>query len=56
MRDVSKQYGVLIENMGLANRATFLVDMEGKIVHIEEGSAAINPEGALMACQRVKKK
>jgi alkyl hydroperoxide reductase subunit AhpC len=56
MRDVSKTYGILIENMGIANRATFLVDMDGKIVHIEEGSSAINPEGALMACQRVKKK
>ncbi len=56
MRDVSKTYGVLIENMGISNRATFLVDMDGKIVHIEEGSSAINPEGALMACQRVKKK
>lgn len=56
MRDVSKTYGILIENMGIANRATFLVDMDGKIVHIEEGSSAINPEGALMACQRAKKK
>ena len=56
MRDVSKKYGILIEAMGVSNRSTFLVDMEGKIVHIEEGSSALNPEGALMACQRVKKK
>ncbi len=55
MRDVSKKYGVLIEAMGIANRATFLVDMEGKIVHIEEGNGAINPEGALLACERLKK-
>jgi peroxiredoxin len=56
MRNVSKTYGTLIEAVGISNRATFLVDMEGKIVHIEEGSSAINPEGALMACERIKKK
>ena len=55
MRDVSKTYGILIETMGLASRATFIVDMEGKIVHIEEGGSAISPEGALLACKRTKK-
>jgi hypothetical protein len=30
--------------------------MDGKIAHIEEGSAAINPEAALTACQRTRKK
>ena len=55
-RGTAKNYGILIESAGVANRATFLVDMEGKIAHIEEGSAAINPEAALTACQRTKKK
>ena len=31
MRKVSEQYGILIPQMGLANRATFVVDIDGKI-------------------------
>lgn len=56
MRTVSKEYGVLIENMGLANRATFVIDMDGKIVQIEEGKAALDPTGAETACKRIKRK
>ncbi len=55
-RSVSKSYGVLMEDRGIANRATFLVDMEGKIAYIEEGSSAVDVSGAEMACSRVKKK
>jgi peroxiredoxin len=55
MRDVSKSYGVLIENMGIANRSTFVIDMDGKITHIEEGRTAIDPTGAETACSRLKK-
>jgi peroxiredoxin len=52
-REVARSYGVLIAERGLANRATFVVDLEGKIAHIEEGSAAIDPTGAETACKRV---
>ena len=52
-RDVARDYGVLIAERGFANRATFVLDREGKIVHIEEGSAAIDPTGAETACRRV---
>jgi peroxiredoxin len=45
-----------MEDRGIANRATFVVDMEGKIAHIEEGSSAIDISGAEMACSRIKKK
>jgi peroxiredoxin len=55
-RKVSESYGVLIKDAGIANRATFVIDAEGKIQHIEEGSAAINPEGAALACSRIRKK
>lgn len=55
-RATAKSYGILIETSGVANRATFLVDMDGKIAHIEEGKTAVDPEGALTACQRTKKK
>lgn len=54
-REVSKSYGVLMPERGLANRATFVIDKEGKIQHIEEGSAAVDITGAAMACSRLKK-
>ncbi len=56
MRKVSEQYGVLIPTMGLANRATFVVDTDGKITSIEEGSSALDPAGAETACSRVAHK
>jgi mycoredoxin-dependent peroxiredoxin len=54
-RKVAKTYGVLMEPRGLANRATFVVDKEGKITFIEEGSAAVDISGAATACSRLKK-
>jgi peroxiredoxin len=50
-RAVSKAYGVLLD-AGMANRATFVIDKEGKIVNIEEGNTAIDPTGAETACSR----
>ena len=53
-RQVAKDYGVLMPEIGIANRATFVIDKEGKIQHIEEGSGAIDPSGAETACKRLK--
>lgn len=55
-RKVSAEYGVLIPDRGVANRTTFVVDKEGKIQHIEEGSAAVDVSGAATACARLKGK
>jgi peroxiredoxin len=55
-RAVSKAYGVLIEAAGMANRSTFVVDKEGKIVYIEQGNTAIDPSGAETACSRTAHK
>jgi len=55
-RQVAKTYGVLLENIGVANRSTFVVDREGKIQHIEEGNSAIDPTGAETACSRLAHK
>ena len=55
-REVSTAYGVLIPAAGVANRATFVVDKEGKIAYIEEGSSAIDPTGAETACSRTAHK
>ena len=54
-RQVSKEYGILIADRGIANRATFVIDKEGKIQHIEEGSSAISIDGSATACSRLKK-
>ena len=52
-REVMKEYGVLGASY-LANRTTFVIDTQGKIVSIEEGSSAIDPTGAVTACSRLK--
>ena len=56
MRKVSEQYGILIPQLGIANRSTFVVDVDGKIASIEEGNTAIDPMGAETACSRLKHK
>jgi peroxiredoxin Q/BCP len=56
MRKVSEEYGVLIAAVGIANRATFVVDQDGKITNIQEGNEALDPTGAETACRRVKHK
>jgi peroxiredoxin Q/BCP len=53
-RDTAKKFGVMLPN-GMCARTTFVVDADGKIQHIDEGSAAIDPTGAVTACSRVKK-
>ena len=55
MRKVSADYGILMPDRGIANRATFVVDIDGKIQYIEEGSSAIDISGAAQACSRLKK-
>lgn len=55
-REVAKKYGILMEGPGIANRATFVVGMDGKIAFIQEGKEAVDPESATMACSRLKKK
>ena len=55
MRKVSASYGVLIPERGFANRVTFVIDPDGVIQSIDEGSAALDPTGAETACKRAKK-
>ena len=49
-RNVSKQYGILNEERGFANRTTFVIDKNGIIQHVESGKDAIDPSGAGAAC------
>ncbi|MCX6593255.1 MAG: redoxin domain-containing protein [Acidobacteria bacterium] len=55
-RQVSKDYGILIADRWIANRATIVNENSGRIQHIEEGSAAIDITGAATACSRLAKK
>jgi len=56
MRKVSELYGVLMPQVGLASRATFVIDKDGKIANIEEGNGAIDTAGADAACSRLAHK
>ena len=55
-RQTVKDYGLLDEKSGYSARATFVVDKDGIIRHIEEGRTAIDPSGAYQACSIFTKK
>ena len=50
-KQVAKAYGVLNFTRLFANRVTFVIDKDGIIRHIDEGSDAIDPSGAMQACE-----
>src|SRR5260370_42477255 len=49
-RTVVKDYGAFNEEQGFGNRATFVIDKDAIIQHIDEGSVAIDPSSAADAC------
>jgi peroxiredoxin len=55
-RTVVKDYGVFNEEGGYGNRATFVIDKDGIIQHIDEGSVAIDPTSAADACNIITHK
>jgi peroxiredoxin len=55
-RKVVKDYGIFNEAQGFGSRATFVIDKEGIIRHIQEGTTAIDPSAAFQACSLLKKK
>ena len=55
-RTVVKAYGVFNEEQGFGNRATFLIDKEGIIRHIDEGNVAIDPTSIADACNVLMRK
>ena len=54
-KQVAKAYGVLSFTRLFANRVTFVIDKDGIIRHIDEGSDAIDPSGAVQACTLPRK-
>lgn len=54
-RKVVKDYGVFSEEGGYGTRASFVIDKDGVIKHIEQGRTAIDPTGAYNACNLLSK-
>lgn len=55
-RTATKDYGLYNEETGYGARATFVVDKEGIIQHVEVGRTAIDPTGAYQVCDLLQKK
>ena len=55
-RDISVQYGILDPARSLAVRTSFLLDKNGVVQHIEQGSEAIDPSGVGQACDYLEHK
>lgn len=55
-RETTKAYGLFNEETGYGARATFLIDKEGKIKYLEIGNTAIDPSGAIEACNLLERK
>ena len=55
-RTATKDYGLFNEKNGYGRRATFVVDKDGKITHIEVDNVAVDPTGAFEACSLLEKK
>lgn len=55
-RKVVQDYGIFDADRGFGTRATFLVDKDGIIRHVEQGRTALDPTGAYNACNLLTKK
>jgi peroxiredoxin len=55
-RTATKDYGLFNEKSGYGRRATFVVDKDGKIQHIEADNIAVDPTGTYEACSLLEKK
>ena len=54
-RQTVRDYGIFDEERFVATRATFVVDKEGVIRHVEQGKSAIDPTGAYQSCSMLAK-
>ena len=55
-RTTTKAYGLFNEANGYGRRATFVIDKDGKIQHVEAGGTAVDPTGAYQVCDLLEKK
>ena len=54
--DMSKDYGVYNPKYKAARRVTYLIDKEGKVVHMNVDREALDPTNVITACERHKLK
>jgi peroxiredoxin len=54
--EISRKYGVLDEENGVARRTTFVIDRNGVVQHIDQAREALDPNGAIGVCQRLHTK
>jgi len=54
-KDYVRQLGILDEGSGFARRTTFVIDSNGILQHIDQGSDAMDPTGAVGVCSRLKR-
>ena len=52
-KDVSRLYGVLNEERGIAGRNTFLIDKKGIIRRIDSGEDALDLSGVMERCEEL---
>lgn len=43
-------YGVKLPLIKVSKRVTFVIGKDRKILHVDEGSAAVSTDGAIAAC------
>lgn len=55
-REAARAYGVLNEANGVARRSTFVIDPDGVVQHVDVDRAALDPNAAIGACERVSKR
>ncbi len=55
-REATKAYGLYNETTAIGARGTFVVDMDGKIQHVEVGRSAVDPTGAYQACDLIQQR
>ena len=54
--DVTRQYGLYVDQYKAARRVNFLIGKDGKILEEQIDSAAIDPNNIVVACERRHKK
>jgi len=54
-REVSRRYGVLNDESGVARRTTFVIDAEGIVRHVDQDRAALDPATAISVCRLIRK-
>jgi len=55
-REAARAYGVLNEETGVSRRSTFVIDANGIVQHVDVDRAALDPNAAIGACERVSKR